>query len=59
MVLLERAQELLDSDTLAPEDRQELEELTSAVLAAHSAGDADRLDALLEELLDLLFDLET
>ena len=60
MVLVERAQKLLDSDSLAPEDRHELEELMSAVQDAHAAGDSEQLElkALLEELLDLLFDLE-
>jgi molecular chaperone DnaK len=57
-VLLERAQQLLAEDALEPKDRQELESLISDVLAAQAAGDADELHALLEDLLDLLFDLE-
>jgi len=59
MVLVERAQELLKGGALAAEDRQELEELISAVLAAQASGEIEQRESLLEELLDLLFDLET
>jgi molecular chaperone DnaK len=58
-LLIERARELLDGNKLAPDDRQEIEDLTVAVLAAQKARDADQLEELLEELLDVIFDLET
>jgi molecular chaperone DnaK len=57
-VLIERGRRLLDSDELEPEDRAELEELMADVQAAQGAGDASHVEELLEELLDLLFDLE-
>jgi len=57
-VLVERARELLDRDTLAPDDRRRLEDLASAVLAARAAGNTAHLEELLDTLLDLLFDLE-
>jgi len=57
-VLVGRARRLLDSSELEPEDRAELEELITDVDAAQAAGDASRVGELLEELLDLLFDLE-
>jgi len=59
MVLVERAQRLLDGGKLKPEDQTELEELLADVRAAQNAGDAARVEMLLEELLDLLFDLES
>ena len=58
-VLVERARRLLDNDGLEPEDRAKLEELVTDVQAAQDAGDTPRVEELLEELLDLLFDLET
>jgi len=57
-VLIERGKRLLDGDELEPEDRVELEELMADVQAAQGAGDIPRVEELLEELLDLLFDLE-
>jgi molecular chaperone DnaK len=57
-VLVERARRLLDSDGLEPEDRAELEGLVADVQAAEDAGDRPRVEELLEELLDTLFDLE-
>jgi len=58
MVLIERARELLDRDTLDPEDRHELERLATEVVEAQKVGDHEQQESLLEELLDLLFDLE-
>jgi molecular chaperone DnaK len=58
MVLIERARALLDSGTLAPDSRAELEALVSKVLASEAAGQIEQHESLLEELLDLLFDLE-
>jgi molecular chaperone DnaK len=59
MVLIERARELLDSDKLDPGDRLELQSALSAVLEAQAGGEIEQFESLLEELLDLLFDLET
>jgi molecular chaperone DnaK len=58
MVLVERARRLLDGGELEAEDRAELEELLADVRSAQDAGDAHRVEALSEELLDFLFDLE-
>jgi molecular chaperone DnaK len=58
MVLIERARGLLDSGTLTQDDREELQELVSIVLASQSAGQTQQSESLFEELLDLLFDLE-
>jgi molecular chaperone DnaK len=58
MVLIERARALLESGTLAQDERQELEELVSEILATQAAGQIEQRESLLEELLDLLFDLE-
>ena len=58
MVLLERARALLESGTLAPQEREEVEELVSEILATQAAGQLEQRESLLEELLDLLFDLE-
>jgi molecular chaperone DnaK len=58
MVLIERAHTLLESGTLAQDEREELEELLSEILATQAAGQIEQRESLLEELLDLLFDLE-
>jgi hypothetical protein len=58
MILIERARGLLDSGTLTQDDREELQELVSIVLASQSAGQTQQSESLFEELLDLLFDLE-
>ena len=58
MVLIERARALLESGTLAQEEREELEELLSEIRATQAAGQIEQRESLLEELLDLLFDLE-
>jgi molecular chaperone DnaK len=58
-VLVERARRLLDGGELDAEDRAGLEELLADVRAAQDAGDAPRVEALMEELLDVLFDLES
>ncbi len=55
---MERARHVMARDDLDPEDRQELESLLAALQAAQTAGDDDQVTDLLEELLDLLFDLE-
>jgi molecular chaperone DnaK len=56
--LVKQAMQLLESDELDAEDRDELEGLLADIQAVQSAGDTSRLDELQEELLDLLFDLE-
>ncbi|HDD25449.1 MAG TPA: heat-shock protein Hsp70 [Chloroflexi bacterium] len=55
---VERARRVMARDDLEPEDRQELQALLTDLQAAQTAGDDDRVANLLEELLDLLFDLE-
>jgi molecular chaperone DnaK len=57
-VLVERARRLLEGDEIEAQDRAELESLLADVRAAQATGDASRVDVLLEDLLDLLFDLE-
>ena len=56
--LVEQAQRLLDGGELEPEHRDAPQALVAEVHAAQAAGDASRLQELLDELLDLLFDLE-
>ena len=58
-VLVERSRRLLDGDELGPEDRGELERLIADIRVAEAAGDAERVEEVQEELLDLLFDLES
>jgi len=55
---VERARRVMARDDLEPEDRQELQALLADLQTAQTAGDDDRVADLLEELLDLLFDLE-
>ncbi len=55
---VERARRVMARDDLEPEDRQELQALLTDLQTAQTAGDDDRVANLLEELLDLLFDLE-
>lgn len=57
-VLLERAERLMDSDELDPEDREELAQLLADLERARHDGDATHLNHITEDLLDLLFDLE-
>jgi len=57
-VLVERAERLLDGGELEPEDRARLEGVLADVQSAQNAGDVSRVEALSEQLLDLLFDLE-
>jgi molecular chaperone DnaK (HSP70) len=57
-VLLERAERLMDSDELDPEDREELAQLLADLERARHDGDATHLSHITEDLLDLLFDLE-
>lgn len=57
--LLARANRLLDSDTLDPADRAELAQLIIDINMAQANRDKKRLDALSDELLELLFDLES
>jgi len=56
--VLARAKTLLDSDDLAPPEREWLAELLIDAQIARQDRDQARLDDLLEQLLDLLFDLE-
>ena len=58
-VLVERARRLLDGGELEAADRAGLEELLADVRAAQDAGDTPRVEALMEDLLDILFDLES
>ncbi len=58
MVLIERARALLEGGTLVQDEREALEELVSEILATRAAGQIEQRESLLEELLDLLFDLE-
>jgi len=58
-VLIERAKRLLEGGEIPAEDRARLEELLTDVRLAQDAGDASRVEMLLEVLLDLLFDLES
>ncbi|MFN2157058.1 MAG: Hsp70 family protein [Anaerolineae bacterium] len=58
MVLIERARALLESGTLAREEREALEDLVSKILDTRAPGQIEQRESLLEELLDLLFDLE-
>jgi molecular chaperone DnaK len=57
-ILIERAQKLLDGETLSDEDRQNLETLLSDIDEAQKIGNEEYLDELVQSLLDLLFDLE-
>lgn len=57
--LLNRARKLLDSGSLSADQAEQLREKMKEVQSAHQTGDLDLLDQLSEELLDLLFDLET
>ncbi len=59
--LIEQAQHLLaleGDEALAPEDREELEDLLADIEAARQEGDFTWQEQLAEDLLDLLFDLE-
>jgi molecular chaperone DnaK len=58
-VLAERARQLLEGGGIGAQDHARLESLLADVRQAQAAGDTSRVDVLLEELLDLLFDLET
>jgi molecular chaperone DnaK len=58
MVLIERARALLEGGTLAPEEQQVLEDLIAEILDTRAPGQIEQRESLLEELLDLLFDLE-
>jgi molecular chaperone DnaK len=57
-LLTERARRILAEDALEPEARADLEQLLSNLQTARSNSDMDHTDELLEDLLDLLFDLE-
>jgi molecular chaperone DnaK len=57
-VLVDRAMRLLASGELRPEHRDALQGLLAEIQLAQAAGDASRLQELLDALLDLLFDLE-
>jgi molecular chaperone DnaK len=57
--LLARANRLLDGDALEAEDRAELARLVIDINMAQANRDKKRLDELTDELLELLFDLES
>ncbi|NBD35265.1 MAG: Hsp70 family protein, partial [Chloroflexi bacterium] len=59
--LIKRARHLLElegDEALAPEDREELEDLLADIEAARQESDFAWQEQLAEDLLDLLFDLE-
>ena len=57
-VLIDRAKQLLEGETLSDENRQKLETLLSNIDDAQTIGDEEDLDELEQSLLDMLFDLE-
>ena len=57
--LLARANRLLDGDALDAEDRAELAQLVIDINMAQANRDQKRLDQLSDDLLELLFDLES
>ncbi len=57
--LMERAHRLLDGNTLDPDDRAALAQLLINISIAQADRDKKRLDALSDELLEMLFDLES
>jgi molecular chaperone DnaK len=57
--LMARANRLLDGDALEPEDRADLAQLVIDIRVAQADRNKKSLDALSDELLDLLFDLES
>lgn len=57
-VLVERAKRLIDGGELGAEDNVELKDLLGDIKAAQDAEDTSRVEALMDELLDLLFDLD-
>jgi len=57
--LLARANALLDDDALDAEDRAELAQIVIDINMAQANRDKKRLDELSDELLELLFDLES
>ena len=58
IALMNQARQLLDDDDLAPEDQAELKEIIDDIQTAQAAGDAELVEELGEDLLDVLFDLE-
>ncbi|MCJ7622701.1 MAG: Hsp70 family protein [Anaerolineaceae bacterium] len=56
--LINRAHKLLEGQSLLPDDRQELEALMAEIEASSSPKDNKDLDARMQTLLDLLFDIE-
>jgi molecular chaperone DnaK len=59
ITLLARANRLLDGDTLDADDRAELTQLVIDINMAQANRDEKRLDQLSDDLLELLFDLES
>jgi molecular chaperone DnaK len=57
-VVVRRAHDLLDGDTLKAEARQKLEIMLEGIESARTKGQSQELKDLLESLEDLLFDLE-
>lgn len=58
LALLERAEALFENTTLDADTRVELETLVADIEAARAEEDAAQIEALFEELVELLFDLE-
>jgi molecular chaperone DnaK len=57
-VLLERARGLLDRGDLEDEQIEQLQIKIEEISTAHRAGEQDYVDDLLDQLLDLLFEME-
>lgn len=57
--LMARANRLLDSHALEPDDHDTLAQIVIDIRVAQADRDKARLDTLADELLDLLFDLES
>ncbi|HOU12741.1 MAG TPA: Hsp70 family protein [Anaerolineae bacterium] len=57
--LMARAHRLLDSGTLAPDSRAVLAQMVIDISMAQADRDKKRLDALSDDLLEMLFDLES
>jgi molecular chaperone DnaK len=57
-VLLNRARQLLEQNRLEEGQAAQLQAKIEEITAAHQTGDNEQLENLLEELLDLMFDVE-
>ena len=57
-VLVERAQQVLEQDTIEPELAERLRETVERLYTAAADGDAEGMEALSNTLVDLLFEAE-